>query len=179
MNDPFSLPPGPMPGFLSKAIHQLPLTESDFAVTEATERGDFEKSLAILNPWAPKVEGDGRLTYTDEDSAERELRDALSPVTKLFAGNATTAAPTSEPRFRFSKQPTPAPEEGWDSQLTKTIRNDEVSTLVAKSREEQLRAFVKRSIGDDIFPTAEDLAKYVERNDPEEAAEIRAIGKSL
>lgn len=37
-----------------------------------------------INPWGPKVEGDGRLLYTDDDAEERELSTSVRMVARMF-----------------------------------------------------------------------------------------------
>jgi hypothetical protein len=90
-----------------------PGSEAGSAVTEETMNGDIERASPpqqmadalcgatgitpamnidtlppLINPWAPKVEGDGRLTYTSDELEEAELQSSLVPIRKLFTPRA-------------------------------------------------------------------------------------------
>jgi hypothetical protein len=63
------------------------------------------------NPWMTHKVG-GAVRFSDEDSEERELRDALTPIEKLFAGSAVTStAPPATARLNKS--------DDWDEPLIK------------------------------------------------------------
>ncbi len=162
MDKVFVSPPlAPMPPEIARALFRSsPAPADDEAIPAA---------IAIGNPWTAKPNIDGVVKFTDENAEEQELRNALEPLEKLFHPDVVATSPIeASQRFRFSKQP-PTPQESWDSLLEK--RHTE--------SDETLRAFIKRSIGDDVFPTAEDLALWIEMKDPEQAEQIRSIGKTL
>lgn len=82
MNEPFAPMPTP-PAELARALG-LRVTEDN---EESEERGPvefFQRTTAIPNPWAARVDGDGRLNFIAEDEEEIVLQSPIEKIRKLF-----------------------------------------------------------------------------------------------
>lgn len=74
----------------------IPRALPDFilrAISGSAARPARETPAPLFNPWAPKVEGDGRLAFMDEDSEELAFEGPINQIKKLFSPQVTRTAP--------------------------------------------------------------------------------------
>jgi hypothetical protein len=109
------------PGFVPAA----PLILSGQSAVNDADPADFSANVAVLNPWAPRTEGDNRMDFSGSD----EMQEAAlaNPLAQLFSAPPSDAPPTEEAQRYFRDE------------ILKSLRSDdafEVESVTGTDRDE-------------------------------------------